>query len=87
MSMTQSYSASGRSVGHSARVQLTLVVNGRSLRLAKAGPDLVVLAEPATLATGPAELVLHVDGAPVRWEVEVLPHEPGSTRVPIRRLT
>jgi len=71
---------------HSSQVTLRLVVNERTVPLAQIARDWVILAEPTELPLGPAEVLLHVDGAPERWTVEILPHEGGSRRVPIRDL-
>ena len=58
----------------------------RTVSLAQIARGWVILAEPRKLEPGPAEVVLHVDGVPERWAVEILPHESGSRRVPIRDL-
>jgi hypothetical protein len=71
---------------HSAQVSLRLVVGGRTIPLAQIARDWIILAEPTELKPAPAEVVLHVDGVPERWTVEVLPHDQGSRRVPIRDL-
>jgi hypothetical protein len=71
---------------HSSQVTLRLAVNERTIPLAQIARDWVILAEPTELEPGPAEVVLHVDGTPERWTVEVLPHDSGSCRVPIRDL-
>jgi hypothetical protein len=74
-------------VGYSSRVRLDLIVNSQTIPLAQMGPDHVVLAAPVEVAAGPAETTLHVDGVPRRWSVEILPHDPGTLRLPIRRHT
>jgi hypothetical protein len=73
-------------VTHSAQVTLRLVVNKRTIPLAQIAHDWVILAEPTQLEPGPAEVLLHVDGTPERWTVEILPHDCGSRRVPVRDL-
>jgi hypothetical protein len=75
-----------KALTHSAEVSLRLVVGGQTIPLAQIARDWVIPARPTELLPGPAEVVLHVDGAPQRWTVEVLPHDQGSRRVPIRDL-
>jgi len=70
----------------SAEVSLRLVVGGQTIPLSQIARDWVILAEATELEPGPAEVVLQVDGAPERWTIEILPHEVGSRRVPIRDL-
>lgn len=70
--------------GYSSRVRLDLIVDGRTIPLAKMAHDRVVLAAPTRLQPGDAEMVLFVDGVPQRWAIEILPHEPNSLRVPIQ---
>lgn len=74
-------------VGYSSNVRLDLIVDGRTVPLAKMSHDRVVLVEATGLATGLAAMVLYVDGKPRRWEIEILPHEPGEVRIPIRRIS
>ena len=71
---------------HSAEVSLRLVVGGQTIPLAQIAATGSFSAKATELEPGPAEVVLHVDGAPERWTIEILPHEGGSRRVPIRDL-
>ena len=73
------------STGYSARIRLDLEVNGHVIPLAQMGHDRVILAAPFPLTPGPAQTVLYVDGVPRRSQVQILPHEPGSLRIPISR--
>lgn len=48
-----------------------LVVDGAKLPIAQLGPDFVILAETAACRSGHAEIVLRVDAAEERWNVEL----------------
>ena len=72
--------------GHSSTVRLELVMHNRIIPLAKVGPTLAVLAGPDHVESGPADLLLYVDGVPRKWAIEILPHESGSLRLPIRQI-
>jgi len=82
--MSKFEGARNEAVTHSSQVTLRLVLDGRTIPLAQIARDWVVLAGPTELDPGPAEVVLHVDGAPKRWTVGILLHDSGSRRVPIR---
>jgi len=56
--------------GHSARVQMRLLVNGTSLRIAQMGPDfLFVDAPPSDHPPARATIELQVDGSQRTWAV------------------
>jgi hypothetical protein len=71
--------------GYSSRLRLDLEVDGRLVPLAQLGHDRVILASPIPLRPGPAQTVLCVDGVEQRSAVHILPHPPGSLRIPIAR--
>ena len=73
-------------MGYSAKVRLDLVVDECIIPLAQVGPDHVILAAPALLSPGSGETVVYIDGIPHRSKVEILPHEPGVLRIPLRRI-
>ena len=60
-------------IGHSADVRMQLNVGGRSLKLAQLGPGFAILALPADVPPGDAEIVLSIDGNERRWNV-ILPN-------------
>lgn len=58
----------------SAEIRLDLIVNGRTIPLAKVGPNYAVLQDRVEIAAGSAAvLVMSVDGREHRWEI-VLEH-------------
>lgn len=57
--------------GYSASVSLRLRVNGCVFPLTHAGPDRVILQEPAPLPDGDAELIVTVDGQETRRRVNI----------------
>lgn len=63
---------------------MLLRVNGRLHPLAQIGPDRIVLCEAAALPEGPAEIIMHVDDATERWEVDLHQADPAECGVPIR---
>lgn len=74
------------SSSHSAEVRLQIVVDGQTLDLAKVGSTFALLSKPHRLKPGRADVLLHVDGNPCQWAVEILPHEEGDLRIPTRLL-
>lgn len=70
--------------GYSARVRLHLCVNGTLIPLAQVDYDRMILEEPVEIAPGPGELVIDVDDATDRYDVEIGCTAPGSRQVPIR---
>ena len=70
--------------GHSALVNMRLLVNGHSLDVAQMGPDFVLLDTPVDLPPSAASLVLRVDQSERCWTVN-LPNgiSAGAKRVAI----
>jgi hypothetical protein len=74
-------------VGHSAEVQMHLVLNGPTLPISHLGPNYLRLKEPAELAPCDAQIVLVIDGHESRWPVhlpEGLQRDHG--RIPVERV-
>lgn len=72
--------------GHSANVEMQLLLNGTSISIAQLGPDFVIL--DAVVEQQPpadAEILLRVDGRESRWSV-FLPNgiSPGEKKVRIK---
>lgn len=59
--------------GHSAFVNMQLLINGGSVRIAQMGPDFLLLDEPIDHPPTDATIVLQVDESERRWKVR-LPH-------------
>ena len=70
--------------GHSAQVNMELLVNGGSIRVAQMGPDFLLVDEPFDHPPVGASVILQVDGRERRWNV-LLPNgiSSGSKRVAI----
>lgn len=70
--------------GHSAKVEIWLLLNGSTLRVSQLGPDFLILNQPDHYPPGIATLILSIDDHERRWEVR-LPEglSPGRRRVPI----
>lgn len=64
-------SASLNHGGHSAQVNMRLLINGRSLRVAQMGPDYLFLDAPVDHPPANASLVLQVDGNERQWSVNL----------------
>ena len=56
---------------HSAVVTLRLEVGGATYELAQIGPSDVIFSEPTSLPPCAAQVVMHVDGAERRWQVNL----------------
>jgi hypothetical protein len=70
--------------GHSARVNLRLLVNGLSLPVAQLGPDFLLVNAPVNHAPAPATVVMQVDETERRWNVQLpVGMTAGCKRVPI----
>jgi hypothetical protein len=54
---------------HSARVCMTLHLDGSALAISHLGPDFLILAEPIDYPPSQAEITLSVDGRERRWAV------------------
>ena len=57
--------------GHSAQVNMHLLVNGLSLSLSQMGPDFVFVEAPVSHGPAVATLVLQVDQNERRWNVRL----------------
>ena len=70
--------------GHSAHVEMWLLVNGATISIAQMGPDFLLVDEPTDHPPGEATIVLQVDATERRWNVH-LPDgiSAGSERVAI----
>lgn len=55
--------------GHSAIVEMTLIIGGVLHRIGQLGPDFLILENPFTAPPSKAEIVMDVDGHVDRWEV------------------
>jgi hypothetical protein len=57
--------------GHSAQVNLRLLVNGLSLPVAQLGPDFLLVDNPVNHAPADAAVVMQVDQSERRWNVRL----------------
>jgi hypothetical protein len=57
--------------GHSAQVNMRLLVNGLSLAVAQMGPDFILVEAPVNYPPGAASLILQVDQSEQRWNVRL----------------
>jgi hypothetical protein len=75
-------------VGHSAEVQIHLVLKGTILPVSHLGPDYVRLRESAEVPPCEGQIVLVIDGHESRWPVR-LPEglQPGQGRIPVERVS
>ena len=55
--------------GHSARVNMRLLVGERSLQVVQLGPDFLMVGEPVDLPPGEACMVMRVDESESQWKV------------------
>jgi hypothetical protein len=58
-----------RQGGHSAQVNMRLLVNGIALPISQMGPDFVLVTAPVNHAPAPATMVLQVDESERCWNV------------------
>jgi hypothetical protein len=74
--------------GHSAQVNMKLLVNGSSIPVAQMGPDFLLLKETIEHPPANASIVMRVDDSERRWDVR-LPNgiSLGSKRVVISTVT
>jgi len=70
--------------GHSARVNMQLLLNGSTIRVEQMGRDFLIINKPFDHPPADASLVLRVDDSETRWPVR-LPHgiSATSTRIAI----
>jgi hypothetical protein len=59
--------------GHSAKVNMQLLLNGSSIRIEQMGRDFLIINKPFDHPPTDASLVLRVDDSETRWNVR-LPH-------------
>ena len=57
--------------GHSALVNMRLLVNGSSLTVVQMGPDFLLVEAPINHPPGDASVVLQVDQSERRWSVHL----------------
>jgi hypothetical protein len=57
--------------GHSARVNMRLLVNGTSMSVAQMGPDFLLVDAPIAHPAGEASLVLQVDQSERQWKIRL----------------
>ena len=57
--------------GHSAKVNMRLLVNGRSFAIAQMGPDFLLVDSPINHPPGKASVVMQVDQIESRWDVHL----------------
>jgi hypothetical protein len=57
--------------GHSAQVNMRLLVNGSSLSIAQMGPDFLLVDYPINHPPGNARVVMQVDQSESQWTVHL----------------
>ena len=57
--------------GHSAHVEMQLLVNGATLSIGQMGPDFLLLDDPIDHAPSEATIAFSVDGEERRWKVRL----------------
>jgi hypothetical protein len=57
--------------GHSAQVNMKLLVNGSSIPVAQMGPDFLLVTESSDHRPTNASIVMQVDGTERRWDVRL----------------
>jgi len=57
--------------GHSAQVNMRLLLNGHSLPVAQLGPDFILVDAPVNHPPATASLILQVDQNERRWNVRL----------------
>jgi hypothetical protein len=70
MNTTSLITSSGRG-GHSARVDMRLLVNGYTLSVRQMGSDFVLLDEPVSHPPASATILLRVDDTEETWPVRL----------------
>lgn len=72
---------------HSARVEMTLTVDGTQFEIAQAMPTHLYLRTPAEIRTGTGELAISIDGSVTRQSVQLLKNtQLSSTAVAFQRV-
>ena len=64
---------SSQTVSYSAKVELSLHVNGEVLDVSQTGPDSLILREPRQLPATDAQIVIKVDGFSETYPVMLRP--------------
>lgn len=57
--------------GHSAEIEMQLLVNGTTLPIAQLGPDFLILRQSAAHSPTEATIVMRVDASERRWQVRL----------------
>lgn len=63
--------ASYTRAGHSAEIEMQLLVNGSTLPIAQLGPDFLILRQTAAHPPTEATIVMRVDADEQRWAVRL----------------
>ena len=58
-------------IGHSAQIEMQLLVNGSTLSIGQMGPDFLFLDDPIDHPPADAVIVFSVDGNERRWAVRL----------------
>ncbi|NNM85517.1 MAG: hypothetical protein HKL96_07160 [Phycisphaerales bacterium] len=69
--------------GYSAKVTMRLIIEGRSLAVSQAGPDMLILTEPATLPACEGEFELTIDATTRRWPASIKPQPQASRELKV----
>jgi hypothetical protein len=69
--MSSSILPSYTRAGHSAEIEMQLLVNGSALPIAQLGPDFLILRETAEHPPTDATIVMRVDASERRWQVRL----------------
>jgi hypothetical protein len=69
--------------GYSSHVDLALIVNGETLRLAQVGPESLILQTPCDLEPGFADLIITIDDLIEKYRIAI--YEGSSAQNPIVR--
>jgi len=67
-------------MGYSADVKIDLFVNGQRFSVGQCGRGLLIFDQPVLLPGSEGELVLTIDGTPLRWSV-LLPNSTKPSRI------
>jgi hypothetical protein len=79
--------AASQNGSHSARVEMTLIVDGTQFEIAQATPTHLYLRMPAEIRTGTGELAISIDGSVTRQTVQLLNNtQLSSLAVPFQRV-
>jgi hypothetical protein len=79
--------AASQNGSHSARIEMTLTIDGACFEVAQSTPTHLYLRSPAEIVSSNGELAISIDGSVTRQPVELLVRDPAnSVAVPFRRL-